>query len=487
MGDVQADTAVVWGRATSAGWLRVWYRAESGEDRPDGHLSASAQVDQQGATAATFALQDLHPDTQYQLVLEHVHSPPQGQVPDWSGPTVRRARFRTAPTPAQAVPVSFVVAGDLGGQGFCRPVAGGYRIFSAMAAAEPQFALFNGDLIYADGTCGDLDPNGEAQVAGQFVGTADPSLDWTQSAQVRAAIGAHWRYNRADKAVQGFLDKVPIVVQWDDHEVVNDFGGGWSAWHTGDPDRPGYPNLVAQARTAVFTWNPLVGHPDEPERIYRSLQWGQHLGVFVVDARSYRDRNDLPDGPDKTLLGTAQRDWLRASVLDSPASFKIISSDVPISIPTGWDAWRVGRDGWANGMGDARLPGGETDRSTQTGFEHELRTLLTAFDAARVTGLVFVTTDVHHAQSIRYSVDLDGDGHPLVFHEFVTGPLRAWRGVPGPLDPSFGPTALFGVGGVDNFGHYAVEADPDGGVALVAQVRGIDGRVMEGSEVRIRP
>jgi phosphodiesterase/alkaline phosphatase D-like protein len=42
----------------------------------------------------------------------------------------------------------------------------------------------------------------------------------------------------------------------------------------------------------------------------------------------------------------------------------------------------------------------------------------------------FVVTDVHNAQSMRYSLDAHGDGDQLVFHEFVTAPLSAVKVAP---------------------------------------------------------
>ena len=140
-------------------------------------------------------------------------------------------------------------------------------------------------------------------------------------------------------------------MQWDDHEVVNDFGANWSYWNTPNKQRQGYQNLVHIGREAMFLYAPIDRHPDEPDRIYRSFRWGKDLELFLLDARSYRSRNDLPDTPDnhKTLLGAAQLAWLKQGLAESTASWKVVSSDVPLSIPTGSNPDVFGRDGWANG------------------------------------------------------------------------------------------------------------------------------------------
>ena len=78
------------------------------------------------------------------------------------------------------------------------------------------------------------------------------------------------------------------------------------------------------------------------------------MELFLIDARSYRDPNDRPDSETdpKTLLGTEQLEWLEQGLVSSGATWKIVSSDVPLSVPTGSGAVRFGRDGWANGTAD---------------------------------------------------------------------------------------------------------------------------------------
>jgi alkaline phosphatase D len=80
--------------------------------------------------------------------------------------------------------------------------------------------------------------------------------------------------------------------------------------------------------------------------------------------------------------------------------------------------------------------------------------------------------------SLRYDVDLDADGHPLVFHELVTGPLSAVRLEPETPDSTFAPRVLYVEGGIFNFGF--AEAD---GEKLVYEVRDVSGQVREASKL----
>lgn len=410
-----------------------------------------------------------------------------GLKPATSYPYVARAGasevegiFRTAPSPVDDAPVRFVFGGDLGGHGYCREEERGYAIFRAMKALEPDFFIANGDMIYADSFCPEERPDGRRNVPGSFPRIDAPDVDWTDAKTVREIFLAHWRYNRADEHFQDLLRRVPVYVQWDDHEVINDFGGSWPRLSAA-PERPGFPTLVREGRRALFDFHPIHAPEGEPFRIYRSFRWGRQVELFLLDARSYRSWNDLVDRPEhgKTLLGAEQLAWLERGLASSEAVWKIISTDVPLSLPTGSEAHRLGRDAWANGT--------EGDFSSRTGFESELRDLLAHLDAADVRNVVFVATDVHFAMTLRYQVDGDGDGDALLFHELVTGPMSAGLADPRAPDPTFRPAILYAEGGVFNFGLVSIEPGGTGTAPsrLEADVRDVDGSVRFGSRLSL--
>jgi alkaline phosphatase D len=245
-------------------------------------------------------------------------------------------------------------------------------------------------------------------------------------------------------------------------------------------DRPGFPNIVAAGRNALFDYNPIERNQDDSNRIFRSFNWGQYLDLFIVDARSYRSQNHLEDTADndKTLLGEEQLDWLKQSLNESAALWKIVSIDVPMSIPTGNNAPVFGRDAWANGTSE--------DFSGETGFERELTDLLSSLDDMDTQNLVFLTTDAHWAANINYEIDANDDGDALVFHEFISGPLSAVREMPRDLDPTFNPTTLYAEGGIFNFGYLRIEKQDDS-VNLLVDIRDETGRVRPGSEVVLTP
>ena len=473
-GDVTASSAVVWARASARAQMHVEVADDPGFVGVKSTRSAAATE----ATdfTAQILLSGLAPETRYWYRVWLAGAGGAGRS-DVSNEVV--GTFKTAPAAGDSRPVSFIVGADVGGQRYCRNAAlGGYTIFGSMAALQPDFFVANGDMIYADGDCpaeGPDGPGGWENIPGDFPGIGDPVVDWTNTQQVRDVYLRHYRYNRADPFYQLFLRQTPIIGQWDDHEVINDFGAPWTYWNSATVARAGYPNLVAQGLETFFAYTPMERPGSDPSRIYRSFRWGQDVEVFVLDARSYRDRNDLPDteANDKEMLGREQIAWLVDGIRNSTATWKIVSSDVPMSITTGSVAF--GRDAWAN-LG-----------AEPSGFERELLRLLSQLDRVNASNVVFVTTDVHFAQTIAYDVDADGDGDRLVLHELVCGPLNAVMAMPRPLDPAANPTSLYAEGGLFNFSYVRVARQADGKVHLVADVRGRERRAAAGSQLDLTP
>ncbi len=469
-GDVTSRSAIVWTRTDRAAELLLEV-----SERDD--FAQPVKISVETVEARDFTVQvvigDLEPSTTYHYRFRAAGSETGGA----------QGSLTTAPEANDDVLARFLVGGDVGGQGYCRHVEEGYPIFKPMADLKADFFIANGDMIYADNGCPAVGPEGWPNVPGDFpaIVVADWSAPDSSPTGAREAILGHWRYNRADIHQQELLKTTPIYSQWDDHEVVNDFGAAWSEWPT-DPRRPGYQRLVKAGRDSLFLFNPMTRHPEEPGRIYRSFRWGRHLELFLLDARSYRSQNDMVDQPSngKTMLGAEQLAWLKSSLAASDATWKIVSSDVPLSIPTGWDANIWGRDSFANGENN--------NFSKRTGFESELIDLLTFFDREKVKNIVFVVTDVHFAANLRYWIDLNGDHEPLLFHELVNGPLNAYTApVPGELDPTLRPITLYAEGGFFNFSYIQLKRSSDGTVHLVAEIRDQHGEPRFGSRLELVP
>ena len=381
VGDVTAHSAVLWARADREGTLSV-HLSGGRHDRVE-RLRIRAADDYTGQ----LLLNGLRPDTSYRYRVGHGHRGP-----------LARGSFQTAPEADEAARVRLAFGGDVAGQNVCRDSAEGFPIMETIRALRPDVFVGLGDMIYADNACDPVGRYGNAQVPGGFGPATDLAGFW-----------AHWRYNRADAASQRLLASTGYVGVWDDHEVVNDFGP-LSDTRSTPPYTPGV-HLLPIGLEAFLDYTPIAVAPNTPKRLYRSLRWGKHLELFVLDTRQYRDANIVADSADrpKTMLGREQLTWLKESLAGSDATWKVIVSSVPMSIPTGFPPTN-GRDGWAN-----------FDQTT--GFEQELLDILRFMESNAIMNTVWITTDVHFAEAFRYRPFPSNPG--FVVYELATGPLNA--------------------------------------------------------------
>jgi alkaline phosphatase D len=477
-GDVTYKSAMIWSRVNNQSIMHIKYDNNSEFTHPN---SAIKWVNNKTDLAGKIKVDNLRPNTKY-FYQVWFSSPDNG-----TNSSAVLGSFRTAPNPSSSDnSISFIIGADIGGQGFCREVKDGYLIFEKMKSLLPDFYIQNGDMIYAINNCPKDRPDGGQNIPGNFSGIADSNVDWKNEALVHDTYLKHWSYNRADPHLQAFLGNTSMYMQWDDHEVINDFGSKWSYWNSLNKNRTGYQNLVQAGRETFFNFSPIERNQHDPDRIYRSFHWGKDMDLLILDARSYRSRNDLTDikQNNKTLLGGDQLSWLKKTLADSKATWKIISSDVPMSIPTGSNASLFGRDGWANGI--------NRDFSSKTGFERELWDLMKFIDDHDIDNVVFVTTDAHFPAILKYNADVNRDGDSVNVYEIVCGPLSAIPfGIPGiPLpkfDPTFQPTILYVDGGIFNFAYFKINKDSDGLMHLTTSIIGEDGNPRPGSIIDLGP
>ncbi len=413
-GDVTSRSARVWLRTSGPAQVEVeWLPVK--EQQAAGLVGNAQDADRSRATVfatdqardytATVRLENLLPATRYRYVVKarRINQQSPREIIEESG----RGVFTTPPADEKSQPLTFLWSGDLGGQQRCRDTWVGYPIFYRMLQVKPAFALLLGDTIYADDVC----PSPPNAPGSEF---AAATLD-----QFRAKH----RYQRDSAALQRFLAAVPVYAIWDDHEVRNNFSGSH------DP-------LMTVGRQAFLEYWPVGTPAGEPTRLYRNFRRGADAEFFILDTRQYRDRNADPDGPRKTMLGSAQRDWLIDGLTRSTATWKFIVTTVPLSNPKGGSVLMPGNDSWARA-------------ADGTGFQTELRTIVNALLNGRVRNVVWLAGDVHYTQVNAY--DPNGDG-VADFHEFIAGPLSAYPGKPVPPDPAFKPTTLHSAGGFYNFG-----------------------------------
>lgn len=393
--EVTQHSALLWARGNGRGLLRV--SLSGGPHRHVAPVLVKAHDDFTGQVR----LRGLAPSTSYDYEARFDDGPPVG------------GSFRTPPAKNDRAAVELAFGGDIGGQNVCRDVTDGYPIFDTVRARDPDLFIGLGDMIYGDNACTATGMYGNAQLT-SIVAPA------TNLAEFRE----QWRYNRAEPASQRLLRSTSYVGLWDDHEVINDFGPLTDIGPS--PPYPAGVHMLPIGRRAFLDYTPVA----DPPRLYRSFRWGRNLELFVLDTRSFRDANSAVDDPEhpKTMLGRRQLRWLKTGLRRSNATWKVIVSSVPMSIPTGFPAAN-GRDGWAN-------------FDQNTGFENELLDILGFMRRHRIDNPVWITTDVHFAEAFRY-VPFPQDPN-FVVHELVTGPMNAGIFPTAAVDQTLNPRVLFG-------------------------------------------
>ena len=321
-------------------------------------------------------------------------------------------QFRTPPRQLDQ-PVTFLWGGDVVGQGWgIDPAHGGMLTFDSMAKEEPHFFIHCGDSIYAD----DPLPRTIEKRALSWKNVITPAK--SKVAETLADFHGNYRYNFIDPHYRRFFSRVPVIAQWDDHEVLNN-------WNPAE-----HGSLAGIAAKAFAAYWPM--RLQSPQLFYRKIAYGPNLDVFVLDLRSHRAPNSenrqARSSKATALLGRSQLDWLKQGLKSSKATWKVVAGEMPIASLSP----EYGLDSWANGDGPP------------LGRELELAELLEFGLKYQIQNVVWLAADVHYAAAYHFHPERAVWKKFLPFWEFIAGPLHAGTFSPTqPPDPTFGPKEVF--------------------------------------------
>jgi alkaline phosphatase D len=231
--------------------------------------------------------------------------------------------FTTLPPPLTPVDFSFSY-GSCVIRSWTRNLEG----FRSILQKNPNFALIIGDQIYSDNPV--------------YFG---PEKKYYE---------AKYREVLSDPYFAELAASKPLFHIFDDHELMNDW------------DKRQSPPYA----TAVSTWQQYVGNknPDSfrsssTNNIYHyyAFYYG-NVAFFVMDTRSFRSPNRMPDSAEKTMLGAEQlhdlKYWL-LSTQNSTIVFRFLVTSVPFTLNTAlgdsWSSFKTEREDILNFIVSNRL------------------------------------------------------------------------------------------------------------------------------------
>lgn len=191
----------------------------------------------------------------------------------------------------------------------------GFEAFETIKELRPDFFVANGDVVYYDKPV-----NEESEFY----------------AKSKSQMQAKWHRYFAMPRNRDMMLNVPVYYLKDDHD-----------YRFNDCDTTDQKMELPTHRDGIDVFReetPVVDLENPDDKTYRTYRAGQLLQVWFVEGRDFRSPNLMEDGPDKTLWGQEQFEWLKRSLLESEATFKILISPTPMIGPD--DAYK--KDNHAN-------------------------------------------------------------------------------------------------------------------------------------------
>jgi alkaline phosphatase D len=207
-----------------------------------------------------------------------------------------------------------------GGSGY---VPENERMWDTIGAIEPRALLLLGDNVYID----------------------DPETPEMQR--------FHY-YRRQSQPEWGKLAKtVPIYSIWDDHDFTTNDG-----WGGPDIEKPSWKRDVWEIYKENWD-NPYYGGGKENPGCWFDFSIGD-VHFIMIDGRYYRES---PKDETPSMLGPVQMKWLKKTLTEKPATFKVICTNVPMApkVKPGskdtWDGYSEERSAIYQFIADQKIPG----------------------------------------------------------------------------------------------------------------------------------
>jgi alkaline phosphatase D len=124
----------------------------------------------------------------------------------------------------------------------------------------------------------------------------------------------HWQRMYSQPLLMELFRNTPCYWLKDDHDSCED-----DNWATRPSQRVG--PMTYKDLAPVFQEQMPIG-----PSTYRQVRHGKGLELWFLENRDFRSPNWDPDGPQKTIWGPRQKEWLQRTLLASDADFRILVS-----------------------------------------------------------------------------------------------------------------------------------------------------------------
>ncbi len=318
----QSDTLQDGELAGSEGWVKFTWRSD---DNDQSHASLWLKAKPEHDYVVKYILQDLLPNSTYRYQVQIAHDTLYPQH------NIHQGRFRTLPGELVRDSLSLVITTGMNYyffhygnydsisryQGTDRHL--GYPALASIMSLAPDYFVGTGDNVY-------FDHPAEKNYQRAIERGKQPLPGLFDGKEVTDEVGMRRKYHVqfAQPRFRQLFAQVGTYWEKDDHDYrVND----------ADPviDFPishelGIKNFREQL--------PVVPLGNTEAKTYRTHRLTQDVQIWLWEGRDYRSANDTPaDDPKKSIWGEEQKAWLKETLMQSDAPYKLIISPTPMVGP----------------------------------------------------------------------------------------------------------------------------------------------------------
>lgn len=244
----------------------------------------------------------LLPDTKYNYQLQYGRDTIDYRVGNL-------CKFRTLPGKSISSEVSFVVVTGMNFTKFynCPNIKYigadkhlGYPSAESVLKLQPTFFIGTGDNVYYDSKYMPIGPAVDEKGMRNYY-----HLQFSQPRMIElfSNVGSYW--------------------EKDDHD-----------YRYNDCDTTGDRKPSHKLGIKVFREQLPVIDPENNNAVtYKTLRVSNELQIWLLEGRDYRSPNEMPDGPEKSIWGKKQKNWLKKTILESDAEFRVVISPTPMIGP----------------------------------------------------------------------------------------------------------------------------------------------------------